>query len=136
MAQGPEQARRRHPRHRAGEQGRAQQNGQIIQRCAGAEGQARCRHLTAVVGRRAADGNAVDGKTPEAGQADHHQHGGKATQQGEDQRIHISGEYRSQQAPACQDQQCLSRQQRIKDKKNTKNSKQQYVRIKYKELKK
>ena len=37
-------------------------------------------------------------KPPQPGQENHHQHGGHAAQHGEDQRVHISGEHRSQQA--------------------------------------
>ena len=60
------------------------------------------------MGRRAADGHAVDRQMPGSGQQDHHQHGGKAPQQGEDQGVHVPGEHRPQQAPACQNQQRLS----------------------------
>ena len=58
--------------------------------------------------RRAADGHAVDRQMPGSGQQDHHQHGGKAPQQGEDQGVHVPGKHRPQQTPACQNQQRLS----------------------------
>ena len=65
------------------------------------------------MGRRAADGHAVDAETAAMLQADHHQHGGETAQQGEQQSRHISGKEAAQTAPGQQDHQRRGRPQLI-----------------------
>ena len=56
-----------------------------------------------VVGGRAADGHAVDGQSLAVFEGDHHQHGGEAPQQTEQQRRQIAGKYAAQQTAGRQD---------------------------------
>ena len=51
----------------------------------------------------AADGHAVDGQSLAVLEGDHHQHGGEAAQQTEQQRRQIAGKYAAQQTAGCQD---------------------------------
>ena len=113
MSHGPEEKRRHEACQRSCYQRHRQQKRQIAQYHGVAQRNDRRRHLAYVVGRRAADGHAVDAETAAALQADHHQRGSQPTQQGEQQCRRVAGKQTAQTAPGQQDHPRRSRTQLI-----------------------